>query len=101
MAVIPVVMVGDNAAVLSLVVDDVTRIVTGWQCQNNTPGPCLVRLSNTGVSVGQAAPGNQLTTANIVKNRQWNFDGDSEMTYELTMVWSPSSSPARSATAEG
>lgn len=86
MALIPVVALGDWTIVLSLNVDDVTRMVTGWQCANSTTSPVLVRLSNTGFSVGQAAPAGQTTTAAVPKNRQWNFDGDSEMTYELTSV---------------
>lgn len=86
MTMIPVVALSDFAIVLSLDVDDVTRTVVGWQCVNTTTSPVLVRLSNTGYAVGQAAPANQTTAASVPKNRQWNFDGDSEMTYELSSV---------------
>ena len=86
MALIPVVAIGGDVVVLSLDVD-ASRTVVGWQCVNRTPGPCLVRLSNGAYAVGQAAPGNQTTTATVPRNRQWGFDSDSTMTYELTMVW--------------
>lgn len=86
MALIPVIAVENWSIVLSLDVDDVSRMVVGWQCINNNTIACLVRLSNTGYSIGQAAPAGQTTTAGVPKNRQWSYDGDSEMTYELTSV---------------
>ncbi|MGZ4621438.1 MAG: hypothetical protein ACXVGF_04885 [Blastococcus sp.] len=81
MALVTVVAIAGNAAVLSLNVDT-SNVVVGWQCQNNTGGPCQVRLSSGAFSVRQSAPVG-LTTGNVPKARQWNYVTGADMTYEL------------------
>lgn len=88
MALIPVVSVGSGVVVLSLQVDDATRAVTGWQVQNDLPGPVRADVVCGGFSAHPSIPAG-LTTGTVPKNRQWNFDADSGMSYSLSVAWTP------------
>lgn len=84
MATIPVVTVGNNDVVLFLIVDDATRLVTGYTVSNTIGGPVEVNLSSGAFTVKQAFGVGQ-TTATIPRNRQWNIDTAEDASYGLTV----------------
>lgn len=82
MATVPVVAV--EGCTLSLVVNDSTRMVTGYILDRAEGSrPAEVELSAGPFTVRQTV-GVGRTSGNIPRNRQWNFDGESDMTYALT-----------------
>ncbi|MGZ4617185.1 MAG: hypothetical protein ACXV3F_00345 [Frankiaceae bacterium] len=87
MAVRPVVSVGPDVLVLSLVVDDVSGSVTGWQVQNNTAGPAAVTLTSGAFSVTQSFPAG-LSSGSVPNGRRWTFGADVGVSYSLTATWS-------------
>lgn len=84
MASIPVVAVEGGAAVLSLTVDDATRMVTGYTVTRTADiGPVEVHLTAGAFSVRQTVGVGQ-TSGSVPRNRQWNYDTAADMTYGLT-----------------
>jgi hypothetical protein len=70
--------------VLSLTVDDQTRMVTGYTVDREPDaGLVEINLSAGNFSIRQTF-GIGRTSANIPRNRQWNFDGDTDMAYGIT-----------------
>lgn len=83
MALLPVVIFGDNEVILSLDLDAAGTVV-GWQCVNNSTTTLLIRITSGQFAVGQAAPAGQTVTASVPKNRQWNWELAEDMMYELS-----------------
>lgn len=83
--IFPAIIIGDNVVNLSLVVDDATRMVTGWSLVNNSTQTAVVSLTEGAWSASQSFPPGSYS-GSVPKNRQWNIDDETNnLRYDITM----------------
>lgn len=83
MATIPVVVLGAEEAVLSLIVDDATRLVTGYTLVRASNARPVEVFLTSGAFTFRQTVGVGNSTGSIPRNRQWNYDTATGTTYEL------------------
>ena len=71
-------------AMLTMYVDDTSRMVVGWHMVNNLTYPVEVNLSEGAWSADAIFQPGVEQTGTVPKNRQWNYDEGGSMTYGLT-----------------
>lgn len=83
--ILNLVTVGNGAAVLSVIVDDQTRVAESWRVWNGTTEPLAVDLqvNKNKILTVMFPPGE--SSGNIPGNRRWNIDEESNATkFEVT-----------------